>query len=477
MAEAPFRVAFGTDGWRGVIADDFTFDHVRAAALGIARHLRANSASPLVVVGHDTRFAGDRFALEVAAICQAEGVRALLVDQPAPTQVVSWTVIDRGATGGVMLTASHNPAEFNGVKIKSPVGGSAPPEMTSEVEAGINRVLAEGGAASRVADTEVERINPGEPYFQQLGTMLDLPSLRAAGLRVVFDPMHGAGGGYGPAILGGGATTVTEVRGNPDPNFGGVHPEPIVPNLGPLLDLMGRGGHDLGIANDGDADRLGVVDERGAFVDQLQVYALLLMYLLEIRGWRGPAIRTLTSTGMADKLAAQYNIPVVETMVGFKYVGPKMTELDAIMGGEESGGFGFRGHIPERDGILAGLMFADMILRYGKPLSEIQRLLQSRVGEHHYDRFDVHLPREDYALRRARIYAAFSGNPPSQVAGQKVVRTRDDDGFKMYFANGDWVLVRGSGTEPVLRVYSEATSADTVREVIAEMRQRIEDIP
>jgi phosphomannomutase len=303
--------------------------------------------------------------------------------------------------------------------------------------------------------------------------MVDLEVIRGAGLNILHDPMYGAGAGYVVDLLAGGKTVATEVRAELNPGFGGIHPEPIPKNLASTIEIMKSRGHDLCIATDGDADRVGIIDEHGQFVNQLEVYALLMDYLLGVRGQKGPVVRTLTSTSMADKLAEIYGVECHEVAVGFKYVGPLMIETKAVMGGEESGGFGFRGHIPERDGILAGLYFADMIIKAGKPLSQILTDLYAKVGPHAYDRRDISVPREGYDDLKTRIYNEFTADPPQEFLDKKVIRTRSDDGFKFYFDDGSWVLVRFSGTEPLIRVYSEAPSKDEVDQLILAMVDRM----
>jgi phosphomannomutase len=285
--------------------------------------------------------------------------------------------------------------------------------------------------------------------------------------------MYGAAAGYLTDLIQGGSSQVDEIRAERNPGFGGIHPEPIPRNLGPTLELMARGGHDLCVATDGDADRVGIIDETGAFINQLQVYAMLMDYLLSVRGWQGPVVRTLTSTSMADKLAEIYGVECHEVQVGFKYVGPKMMETDAILGGEESGGFGFRGHIPERDGLVAGLMFADMIVQHRKPLSKILAALMEKVGPHFYDRRDLTLDRDGFDELKARTYGEFAAAPPQEIAGYPVVRMRSDDGFKLYLEDGSWVLVRFSGTEPLMRVYSEAQSKEKVAQLIDALAARM----
>jgi phosphomannomutase len=471
------QIKFGTDGWRGIIADDYTFENVRYAAQGIANYLKRRR-DPKVVIGYDCRFEADRFAAEVARVTAAAGIKTYLTDAPSPTQVSSWTILELGADGAVVLTASHNPAPYLGVKYKPEYAGSASPEVVADLEVEIAKVievdrveLADLDEAKSAALVEV--IDPKPPYKRQVGKMVDLDVIRDAGLNVVHDPMYGAGAGYIVDLLAGGKTVATEVRAERNPGFGGIHPEPIPHNLASTIEIMKAGGHDLCIATDGDADRVGIIDETGHFINQLEVYALLMDYLLGVRGQKGPVVRTLTSTTMADRLAEIYGVECHEVPVGFKYVGPIMTETKAVLGGEESGGFGFRGHIPERDGILAGLYFADMIIKVGKPLSQILSDLYQKVGPHAYDRRDISVPREGYGDLKARIYDEFSKNPPQEFLGRKVSKTRSDDGFKFYFEDGSWVLVRFSGTEPLIRVYSEAPTKDEVDALIQAMVDRM----
>jgi phosphomannomutase len=457
------EIKFGTDGWRGVVADDFTFANLRLVAQGVAGYLTSRSPEPLAVVGYDCRFGAEEFSDEVARIFAGNGIRTLIFDRPSPTQVASWTVIDRKATGAVAITASHNPYLFNGVKYKPETGSSAPTEVIRELEERISKLEA-GDVRKAEREPLVETYDPMPAYLAQVGRMVELEPLRKAGLKVVHETMYGSGYGYVGGMLAGGSTRVVELHAERNPFFGGVNPEPITPNLPTALEVMAAGGHDLCIATDGDADRVGIIEEKGRFINQLQVYALLMLYLFEVRGWRGPVVRALNMTSMADKLAKEFEVPCYEVPVGFKYVAPKMMEVDAVLGGEESGGFGFRGHIPERDGILAGLFFADMILRYQKPLSEILAGLMERVGPHFYERRDIHMPRDSYEKDREVILKTLREQEPKEIAGQKVVNIRDDDGFKFNLADGSWVLLRVSGTEALVRIYSEAPTQEGVTE-------------
>ena len=470
----PVAIKFGTDGWRGVVGDDFTYETLRYAAQGVAEYLRDKGGDPLAVVGYDCRFASEIFASEVARVLAGNGVRNLLFDRPSPTQVASWTVIDRRAAGVAVITASHNPYIFNGLKYKPETGSSAPSDVIAELERRINEIAARGPAAVKKAaanDRLIEVYDPRPPYYEQIGRMLELDSIRSAGLRILHECMHGSGYGYLVDLVGGGKTTVTELHAERNPYFGGVNPEPIPANLKEAVQAMQGGLYDLCICTDGDADRVGIIDETGRFIDQLQVYALLMRYLIEIRGWKGPVVKSINMTYMADRLAERYGVPVYEVPVGFKNIAPKMMEVDAVLGGEESGGFGIRGHIPERDGILAGLYFADMIVKEGKPLSEILAALEAEVGPHAYARHDIHMPRESYESDRMRVLKTLEERAPRTLAGRKVERVRDDDGFKFFLDDGSWVLLRTSGTEPLIRVYSEAGSQEDVDARLAALEE------
>jgi len=461
------QIKFGTDGWRGIIADDFTYGNVRRVAQGAAQYMLTRSKDPIAVVGYDCRFASEDFAQAVAEVFANNGIRTLIFDRPSPTQVASWTVIDRRATGGAVITASHNPYHFNGFKYKTETGSAVPSEVIAELERNIN-ALAEVPAPDRnVAHNLVARYDPRPSYYAQVAHMVDLDVIRAAGLRVVHECMYGSGYGYIAELIGGGRTVVTELHNQRNPLFGGINPEPIPPNIDSTLALMKVGNQDLCICTDGDADRVGIIDETGRFINQLQVFALLMLYLFEVRGLRGPVVKTVNMTAMADLLGAEFGERVYEVPVGFKNIAPKMLETNALMGGEESGGFAVRGHIPERDGILIGLMFADMMVKTGKPVSRLLADLELRVGPHAYARHDIHLPRDTYDQDRKRILDTLEKNEPQEVAGVAVQRVRSDDGFKFYLADGSWVLLRASGTEPLIRIYSEASDAQGVNARLA----------
>jgi phosphomannomutase len=471
------EIKFGTDGWRGIIADDFTYESVRVATQGIAQYL-VSRPNPSAIVGYDTRFSSDLFAREVSQVLAANGVKVHLIDAPAPTQVSTYAILDRKTAGGLVITASHNPYYFSGLKYKPEYAGSASPEVTNRLEEEIQRVQRGGRVRlvrydDAVRDGRIEVFDPKPAYIAQVNRLVNLDRIKAAGLRILHEPMYGASQGYVRALLSGGKTTVEEIHQERNPGFGGMHPEPIAQYMPEALERVRKGKFDLGIANDGDADRVGIIDEKGQFVNQLQVMALLMMYLVEKRGQKGDVVRSLTSTSMVDKLGERFGVKVHELPVGFKYLGPKMQEVDGLLGGEESGGFAFRGHIPERDGVLSGMMFAAMIVDYGLPLSKILDHLIELVGPHAYARHDLHLDRDEYAARRTELYGRLEKDPPTEIAGGRVVRSRTDDGFKFYLEDGSWVLVRFSGTEPLIRVYSEAPSKERVDQLLAALEERL----
>jgi alpha-D-glucose phosphate-specific phosphoglucomutase len=466
------RIKFGTDGWRAIIAEDYTFENVRICAKATARYLHdTGMAGRGLVVGYDTRFQSERFAEAVATVVASEGIKAYLCDRPAPTPTISFSILDRQAAGAVVITASHNPGIWNGYKYKPEYAGSASPEVIAALEERIAAIQAEGRPVTPMPLQEaldkglVELFNPEPAYMAQLHKLVDIQAIKDAGLKIVVDPMYGAGIDYFPKLLAGGRTQVIQVNGFRNPIFPGMHnPEPIDHNLHILRNAILEHRADVGLANDGDADRIGVMDERGVFINQLQVYALLLLYLLEVRGMRGPIVKTLTTTVMAYKLAEKYGLPVYETPVGFKYVGPKMLETGAIMGGEESGGFGFKGHIPERDGILAGLFILDLMVKLGKKPSELIEYLYAQVGPHYYDRIDVPFPPE----RRDEVVARVREARPTQIAGLAVRSLDTTDGFRFHLEDGGWLLIRFSGTEPIIRVYTETTHQDKVQKILEE---------
>ena len=459
-------VRFGTDGWRAVIAEDFTFDRVRAVAQATAEWLRdAGLADRGAVVGYDTRFLSDAFAEAAAGVLAGNGVAVALASAPAPTPAVSHAVVARGAGAGVVITASHNPARWNGFKVKQAVGNAAPPEVTSAIEAAVPAILESGrvreaAPGSAAARRLIERFDARPGYLDALRAYVDVARIREAGLRVAADAMHGAAGGLLAAAIGEGATAVDELRGEPNPAFPGMRaPEPIAPNLEALGGLVRGGGYDIGLAADGDGDRLGLVGEDGAFLNQHRAFALLVRYLLAERGERGAIVRSITTTKMVDLLGASRGCPVHETPVGFRHLGPRMIEEDALVAGEESGGYAFRGHVPERDGVLSGLLLLDCVVRTGKRPSQLLADLYAEIGPHEYDREDIALREEE----RAAIAARAASAEPREIAGLPVVAKDELDGVRFTLEGGWWLLLRFSGTEPLLRVYAEMPDAAAVR--------------
>lgn len=461
------RIAFGTDGWRGRIADDYTFGAVRRCAQGFAAYLReVEGDSRPVVVGHDQRFASEHFAAAAAEVLAGNGLPVLLTQGATPTPVISFAVVHNQAAGAVNITASHNPPTDNGFKVRDRNGGAVPPDGLARIEAaippdeaGVERMpLHAAEAAGRV-----QRLDPAPPYLAQIEGMVDLERLRRAGLRVVVDVMWGNGAGWFERLLQGGATTVAEIHNQRHPLFPEMQrPEPIPPNVDAGLAAARQQGADVLLITDGDADRVGVGDEHGRFIDQLRVFGLLAHYFLEVRGERGPIVKTLSTTSMLNKLGEHYGVPVHETGVGFKFVAPKMLEVDALLGGEESGGYAFRGHVPERDGILAGLYLLDSMVQQGSTPSGLVDRLFARVGAHYYDRIDSPLPPGERAARQQAILDA----RPKSLGGLKVTGLNTLDGFKFGLEDGGWALIRFSGTEPIVRVYCETLAESRVQPIL-----------
>ena len=472
-------IRFGTDGWRGLIAQDFTFDSVALCAQGVANYLlQEGVAEKGLVVGYDTRFASAEFAGRVAEVMAGNGIVALLADKAAPTPVLSFNILKRKSAGAAIITASHNPALWNGFKFKPDYAGSATPEITGRLEQEIERAQSEGVASLPIARARHQGLivdfDPMPPYVEHLGHLVDLDAIVQSGLDVVVDAMYGAGAGYLPALLGPRMndptdaertreTSLMEVNGDRNPAFPGMErPEPVAANLSALSRLVVDRGADVGIAFDGDADRVGIIDEKGTFITPLQTFALLALYLLKARGERGALVKSLTTTSMVYRLGEIYGVPVFETPVGFKYICPIMLREDALIGGEESGGYGFRGHIPERDGILSGLMMLEYMARTGKRASELIEDLYGTVGPHYYQRRDVSFPPED----GERLRGILEGGELGEVAGMRVIATDAIDGRRFIFPSNAWLLARFSGTEPLLRIYAESETPEKTAELL-----------
>jgi phosphomannomutase len=370
----------------------------------------------------------------------------------------------------VVITASHNPSIYNGFKYKPEYAGSASPEVVAKLESRIDNVFAGQDKVKRLrfedalAQGVIEYIDPDPAYFAQLARLVDLETIRSAGLKIAVDSMYGAGAGYFRRLLGGAATQIIEIHSERNPLFPGLSPEPIARNLGALSEAVRANGAAVGLATDGDSDRIGIVDEHGNYVTQLQVFALLALYLLEVRGDRGALVKSLTTTSMAYRLGELFGVPVIETAVGFKYVGPQMIKHNALLGGEESGGFGFRGHIPERDALVAGLYFLDLMIKMKRTPSQLIEYLYSKVGPHYYDRVDIEFPPE----KRQAMVDRLTSTTPASIDGTAVKSIDRIDGFRFVLEDGSWLLIRFSGTEPILRIYTETTSPERVKELLEE---------
>ena len=464
-----FKIKFGTDGWRGRIAEDYTFDNVRRAAQGFARFIhQQGSAEKGVVVGHDKRFQAEYFAAATAEVLAANGIRVWLTDGATPTPTIAYAVVEKQAAGGINITASHNPAVDCGFKVRDSNGGAIPPVDLKRIEGLIPASLDDVKRMKlddALTDGWVTKFDASIAYVAQLHRLIDVEPIKAAGFKVAVDCMWGNGAGWFPRLLGGGATTLLEVHNERNPIFPYMsRPEPIIPNVDHGLAFARANSADVVIINDGDADRVGFGDENSQFIDQLRVYGLLGYYFLEVRGERGPIVKTISTTKMLNKLGALYNVPIHETGVGFKYIAPKMVEVGALIGGEESGGYAFRGHVPERDGILAGLYLLDLMVRTGKKPSQLLETLFGLVGEHFYDRIDSTFDADKKEAIQAQVATAM----PATIGGLKVIDKVTVDGNQFIMEDGGWLLVRFSGTEPILRVYCETTRGDRVADILAD---------
>jgi phosphomannomutase len=470
-ANAPTRIVFGTDGWRARIAEDYTFENVRRCADGVATYIadRGEQAKG-VVLAYDRRFASEHFARAAAEVLLARDIPVAFSRTAVPTQMSSYEVVQRGAAAGVVITASHNPWTDNGFKVKSPTGAAAGADMLPAIEAAIAAHAGQEIERRPFDDAEaaglVEQYDPFDGYERFVRRTIDLDALKDADVSVLVEPLYGAGSTWIPRLLAGGRIRVTEIHNERNPYFGGVNPEPIRPHVDQALAMLAGGGYDLGLLLDGDADRAGAADEQGTFLHQLQVTGLLVYYLAEHRGLRAPVVVSVNNTSTAATLGRHYGIEVHEVPVGFKFIGPRMIETGAMLGGEESGGFGFGMHLPERDGIYADLMLLDLFLRERArgnwPVSRAVQLFHELAGPSFYRRIDVHVERALYDGVKARLLVDLAATPPTTLAGEAVVRTQalnTNDGFKWFLADGSWLLVRASGTEPLVRVYTEATSA------------------
>lgn len=466
-------INFGTDGWRGIIADDFTVENVRLVTQAVCDYVLGAKAGgsrekPGLIIGYDTRFLSDLFAREAACVAAANGIGVLLAEQAAPTPAVSYAVVDNKADGAIMFTASHNPYRYNGLKFKASFGGSAGPEITSAIEKHLAKNTAAGKeplieSYETAAQTGlITMFDPKPRYLKRLGELVDTGVIAGKRQRVVVDPMYGAGRGYLSEFLRGAGCDVIEIHDTRDPYFGGGRPEPLGQHLGDLMDAV-RDEAVMGIALDGDADRIGAVDANGEFVSSHQIIALLLRYLHQEKGYTGDVVKTVSTTGMVDILAAEYGLVLHETPIGFKYICDKMLACDVLIGGEESGGIGVKGHIPERDGMLMGALLVEMTSHYGRDLNELWQELQEAYGYFHYDRVDLVVDADS----RSDMMAFLNEYTPGEIEGIAVKARKTDDGFKFCLADDSWLMIRPSGTEPVVRVYCESGTPEQVKSLLA----------
>ena len=459
------QIKFGTDGWRGVIADDFTFENVRLAAAAIASYVLKNEdPSRGLVIAYDTRFGSQRFAQLVAETVAAAGIPVGLAHESTPTPALSYAVKHLGTAGGVVITSSHNPWNWNGVKFKAKYGGSATPGIIAKIEA----ELLAGATPKAAAPAKIMVTDFKQPYIEAITKFADLGRIAKAHFKFAIDAMYGAGRGMLAGIFRERGIEFVEIRGEVNPLFPGINPEPIEPHVRMLQETVVREKCHAGFVTDGDADRIGAVAEDGSFVDSHKIYSVLLRWLLERKKWPGEVVRAFNTTRMLDRIAARYGRKLHECGIGFKFICDLMLERDILIGGEESGGIGITRHLPERDGILNSLLLAAVMAEENKTLAQLVADLQREYGPHYYGRLDLHIPDEvkTAAIRRA-------GNGPQQIGKFKILRKDTIDGVKFYLdapTNGNgaeaWVLLRASGTEPLLRIYSEAAAPELVKQIL-----------
>ena len=463
---------FGTDGWRGVIADDFTFANARTVAQAIARYVvRGEDARKGVLVGYDHRFASDRVAAAVADTISATGTPVWLADKPCPTPTISLLVRQRGAAGGIVVTASHNPYRWNGLKYKASYGSSALPSIVAQIEKELEFVTGDGQSIPPLPPRKnlIQPLEPRAPYLDTIEKLIDWDRLRAAKFRFVSDPMHGAAAGLLKELFTRNGVHCDEIRGTRDPRFGGVHPEPIEPHIEPLRQAVLSGKYDAGFCADGDADRIGAIDRTGAFINPHQIFSLLVWHLAGMRNLPGDIAKTFSVTKLIDKLAAKLGRKLHEVPIGFKYICELMLEQNILLGGEESGGIGTSLYLPERDATVSALFLAELMAWHGKSLGELVAALHAEFGEHHYGRVDL----EVTASQKNTAVAHFSGDKLARFLEFPISRRENLDGIKVYLGDIGWLLVRASGTENVLRIYSETHDAHTTRRVLTSVTDLI----
>lgn len=460
-------IKFGTDGWRARISEEFTFENVRILAQAIADYLNSGNGgetTPRILIGYDTRFLSDRYATLTAEVLCDNGIKVFLTPKPTPTQIVSFSIVDKKLDGGIMITASHNPPEFNGIKFRADFGGSPDESVTKRIEEKLYKSkvktmpleTAEKNGLFAYAD-DIDR-----NYVKFLNKYIDVRKIKNSNLKILVDPMHGAGIGYLEKMLKGGRIKIETTRSFVNPSFGGVNPEPIEQNLLASIKMIKDAHFDLCIATDGDADRVGVIDENGQFITPQQVFMLLFVHMIEDKLMRGDLARTISATNILDKIAQRYNLKVYETSVGFKYIASIIRSKDILIGGEESGGYSFKNYIPERDGIFAGLLLLEMMVMRKKRISEILDSIEKEYGRSRFLRKDVHYPLE----LKEKFLNKVKSNPPVELIGRKIKQIQTFDGVKFVLADDSWLLFRFSGTEPLLRIYAETSSMPQTKKLI-----------
>lgn len=452
-------IKFGTDGWRAVISEDFTFENVRIVAQAVADYFNSCNRTPKMVVGYDWRFMSEKYAEIITEVLAGNGIEVILSDRAVPTPLVSLAIKKKNLSGGIMITASHNPPYYNGIKIKAPFAGSADPEMTKQIESLLGKNPVKHLFLKAAIDSKkVKLLDLSQDYLKFVKNYIDLKLLKRKRFKVLVDCMHGTGAGYIKQILKGTGLQITEIRTERDAYFGNVNPEPIPQNLEATKEALKEKKFDIAIINDGDADRIGAMTSSGRYISAGQIMALLLLHFVEDRKWSGGVVKTISNTTLIELIAKKYNLKLYETPVGFKYVCSLMLKKDILIGGEESGGIGVKNYIPERDGMLLGILLLEMMGCRNKTMDRIIKDVEKEYGRFYYDRIDMDYSEE----KRVKLMELLKNNPPKELLGSKIKEIKTDDGVKLIAEDNSWLILRPSGTEPIIRIYAEASSEKRV---------------